>query len=475
MLRWFFGLLGFYSAWAMADMDRDRLWQVQQDREWQRRQDNQEAEKVVVAAPVAEDIDELTLALLQAANAYDGQALRRLLAEYEQRVGHDEDMVLFARATLAVQQDNLKEAVRLYRLLLVRYPDFVRGKLDLARLLFVDKQNREAAALFAQADSEVTHAVVKEKIASYRAALRERDDWNGSLAVGLETVSNLNQSSEKTVYREQNVCTAGSAGVSCISVQVPASAASAIRAWGAVYEAAVDRRLSLSGSHGLQMNAYALGRIYHGLGDYHEHYLGLAMGYSYQDRRHTLGVRPVYRLTFLGQSLQKRGAGLQLEGSREWANGAYMNVQLEHLQERYVGREYRRFDGGQTSLWLYMAKDLPANWMMFGGYDYLRKDSVEAVDSYRRHGVRVGLAKQLPFVVLSADVAMRRVKYQDYHAWLGTRRDDRETVYRASARFSIPKTRLTPMLEYEYSRNQSSSWVNAYRNAKWRFKLGYVF
>ena len=104
------------------------------------------------------------------------------------------DIVLFAEANQAVSRDDLEAALAKYRELYRKNPEFLRGRLDLARLLFIDKQNKESAALFDGIDIPEVPAV-NEKIKVFADALKKRDAWSGSVSFGAGYDTNLNQSS----------------------------------------------------------------------------------------------------------------------------------------------------------------------------------------------------------------------------------------------------------------------------------------
>ena len=161
---------------ALADQE-DRRMQLNQGLELRKQQQEQDmvgGGQITYGSSGSEESDDVFLALMKAVNAQNEAETARLLALYRKQPGHDPDMVLFVQANQAIYRNDLKEAVSLYRQVYRRNPDFLRGKLDLARLLFVDKQNKEAAALFA--DTAVPQVPeIDRKIESFREALANRD------------------------------------------------------------------------------------------------------------------------------------------------------------------------------------------------------------------------------------------------------------------------------------------------------------
>lgn len=465
-----------FSHYAIAETTSDALWRIQQGVEQQRRQSQDNTATTITAAPEQQDADAFEAALLQAINQQSSN-LPSLVAQYQQQANHNQDMLLFAQAALAVQQGKLNLAISYYQQLMARNPEFIRGKLDLARLLFADYQNQAAARLFDEASGQVQHPVVQEKIQQYQQALNARQAWHGAFSVGVETLSNVNQSSDTTIHQTQTVCSGSSTGdQQCFDIDIPASTPPAERATGLIYEAAADKRFSLAGHHGLRLSAYASGKIYHQHTEFNEHYLGATAGYTYQDYSKSLSLRPFYRLTFSGQKLQKSGSGVQLEVNKEWPSETYVSAQLEHQYEHYRDEVYQRFNGPQTAFFLFASQSLPHDFTLYAGYDYLRKQSQQAVDSYHRHGARLGIAKSFPLLTLSAEASLRYMKYHDANIWFGGVRRDHERGYLARIQFKpFTPLKLRPSVEYRYTDNHSTSWVNRYRNHALQAKLSYQF
>ena len=136
-------------------------------------------------------------ALFNAVNRSDWQTVRPLLERYTQQTEYDPDIALFARASLARGEGRWKDAKQDYETLLQRHPDFTRGRLDYARLLFEGRLNREATSEFMRLQNEDLPEAVKENIGHFRDSLNQRQSWQGSLSVGAVHNSNINEASGK--------------------------------------------------------------------------------------------------------------------------------------------------------------------------------------------------------------------------------------------------------------------------------------
>ena len=197
----------------------------------------------------------------------------------------------------------------------------------------------------------------------------------------------------------------------------------------------------------------------------------------YQNRSGSVSVAPLYQATVSGRHLQYSSSGVYAYWQREFGPRAFAGVQAEYKRDRYRAEEHRHFNGPQTAVFATAAYTLPRQTTVFGGYDYLRKKSREAVDSYHRHGVRVGVNKVFSWGLdATLQASWRRAAYDAEHAWLQTRRRDRTRVYQLDVK-PVRKAAggLVPVLSVKRTHNGSSSWVNRYRAHEVSLKWQYVF
>ena len=207
-------------------------------------------------------------ALFNAVNRSDWQTVRPLLERYTQQTEYDPDIALFARASLARGEGRWKAAKQDYETLLQRHPDFTRGRLDYARLLFEGRLNREATSEFMRLQNEDLPEAVKENIGHFRDSLNQRQSWQGSLSVGAVHNSNINEASGKVWCKTEidGECWEEFSGDQPISAN------------GIKYEAAAVRRWQIKGHHGIAAGALGYGRFYRDHKDFNEHTLNLSAG-----------------------------------------------------------------------------------------------------------------------------------------------------------------------------------------------------
>lgn len=417
------------------------------------------------------------MALLQAINTGNANQIRHFLALYQQQNQQDKSMVLFARAALAAAKNNNGEAIALYRQLLQENPDFVRGKLDLARLLFIDKQNRESAHLFAQIHVADKNQI-NQKIMDFQQALDNRQAWHGSFSIGALYNDNINQTSGSTIWRAQSVCFGSSAlaSANCQTIYLPASTPKPIGGAGIFYEGGANQRKSLLGNHAWQWGFLSFGRWYRHHVDYNEHSMQMNLAYVYQNQNNTLSIGPLYQWNIAGRHLQNSSLGLNVQFERTLSQRAFVSLQAEYKSEQFRQQGQTAFDGPQTTIFAHGVLLLPRQWVLFGGYDYLKKSSREAVDSYHRNGLRLGLNKRFGVVDIALQSSWRKLHYHGYNAWLQTQRKDWQQVHQIDLRLQLPQlSKITPTFSIRHIENKSTSWVNRYKKNEYALKMVYRF
>ncbi|RFA39329.1 surface lipoprotein assembly modifier [Alkalilimnicola ehrlichii] len=343
---------------------------------------------------VENTLDDLGRALYLSVRAQQWSAVRHFLAAYRSLSGHDPMLVHYAQGGLARAEGRLVEAEREYEALLAIQPEFLPGRLELARVLFENHKDREAADRFRDIRASLDPADrrvdgLRRSVELFLEALERRRRWQGSLAVGGVWDDNLNRSSE------DRTCLAADAAGNCIiERRIP----EAITAHGLDFEMAANRRLPLRGQHGLYLRSLLFGAVYKKQTPYNEMTSITHAGYHYRTARGHYAVAPLFEIHRLGNQTQHGAWGAHAEWQRHLSPNSSLRVEGHHKTLRYRPDLYAHHDGSQRAVYATLWHARPSGWMLLGGVDQLERSTEYRADSYRQYGARLGVIRQFDAV-----------------------------------------------------------------------------
>ncbi|GHH49486.1 surface lipoprotein assembly modifier [[Pseudomonas] boreopolis] len=410
--------------------------------------------------PVGHNASDIGRALYLSLQRKQWNAARRFLDEYLALTDRDPLLVHYAQGTLARNRGDLGQAQREYRALLALKPDFLPGRLELARVLFEDQQDREAersfAAIAASLDDDPRTAGVRRTVAAFQEALANRRRWNGSFALGPAWSDNLNRSSAGST------CLIYLGGDCFFSRRTPAP----IVAAGYDYDANLDKRMALRGHHGFYLRALAFGQGYRDNSAYDELTAIAQAGYSYRSGRHSVMLAPSFEYYAWGREALYGAWGAHAEWNWMLSPRSLLKLEGDWKAMRYRRAGYAaNYDGATRSLYATWFRSLGTRWTVFGGLDVVDSDAAQAAYGYVQRGARLGGSLQWPEGFSGTLFAsFRQRDYGAYSALLGARRQDDEQGYT----FVLKATRLgfagfTPLLTLRRNRIRSNvDWLYSY-------------
>lgn len=423
---------------------------------------------------VRDNVDDMGRALYIAIGRKQWRDVRRFLAAYRRYPDHDPMLVLSAEGALARQGGKLAAAERRYRALLALSPDFVPARLELARVLFENRKDREAKRAFEDirrllgAQGDQTRGVLAT-VDAFLGALKQRRGWQGSFALGPGYSSNLNQSSASYT------CLLAATDGSCLfERKVP----DPIRATGLNFEGTVSRTLPLSGHHALRASALLFGDIYPQHHDFSQSTLMLRAGYQYQSARDTVTLSPSLDLGTFGSALLYTAPGGNALWQHVLSPRTLLRIEGNYRDYRYRQRVFRSQDGAMSDLSLTAWYAPSPGWSVFAGPDFAIKDALAKVDAYRQWGARLGVNKT--FGRGASLLLIGSWRHRDTRAFnevFAARRRDDQFNATAIARFpALQFAKLVPELVLQHTRVESSiDWLYSYRRTGASLRLSRTF
>lgn len=400
-------------------------------------------------------VDPLIATLFHTINQGQPLALRHFLNEHADRFDHNEPLWLYAQASLARLEGRIRAAEQGYRDTLKQAPDFVRARLDLAKLLFDDQQNREAQHAFGALDNHALPPPVRNNINLYQQALELRERWQGSISLGPIANNNINQSSQtnQCLFSYQQEC--------LIERSTPAAIATS----GLSYEGTLSKYWSLSGHHGL----YGRGLIYgqhipnHHL--YNETTMQLGIGYQFANATQRFSFGPIWVGHREANHQQFNGVGVAAQWRIQPHNNIAWDMYAERKTIRYTHADYQQNNSTDNNIYVTFSTAWPQGWRSHIGFDYLRRNTDQAVNSYQQKGVRLGVEK--PFAqgfVASLGGAFYAIDYDAYNALLEHTRHEHKWTFNAT--ISAPQWQIggfSPKLSWQRTRvNSNVDWLYSY-------------
>lgn len=413
-------------------------------------------------------------------NRRDWVLLEELIASYEPLVHADPDMLLFAKAALNASKGKVKSAVKQYQELLTHQPNFVRARLDLARLYYQDGLYHKSQATFAQVNSTPKlPPAVKRNIEAYLTAIDKKQSLNATLALGAGYQHNINESSES------NTCLFELPNGDCGYMR---STPKGINSAAANIEATLNRNWQIHNHHGSTINLLGYGTLYHQdtANDYDNSTVNLSAGYRYVDHRQELSLTPLIEHHREDNQHLYTATGARLSYNQNPSQtilGRWLEKPIRaSLDVEYKNFSYRDdFSNNDGFQWLvhgnlYMTTNPNTQW--FISLDYLDRDNDDKPNAYHQAGIGMGYYKHWQNGFTSTTVLRhRRRKHEAHNALLGTKRKDEQTSLYASV--YAPKWQVCgfePSLSYQYRHNNSNiDWLYDYDTSSVWLKMFKVF
>ena len=419
-------------------------------------------------------------ALFMAINHHDWHLLRQLIDAYSQLTTADPDMTLFARAALLAGEGQVKEAIKQYQRLLANQPQFVRARLDLARLYYKDELISEAKAEFESLKTQNTlpNAVIRN-IDAYLTAINDKQSLNGTVSLGMGQAFNINESSETST------CLFDLPNGDCGYLR---STPDAINSAAVNYELTANKDWQVSKHHGINANVlgYGTGYLDKEAHDSEDTTINASVGYRYHDFDTQLSIAPMYEYHHENQQKQYDANGIRIAINQNLGNssiGKWLNRPLrgslsaEYKDFNYV-EDYASNDGKQLSLFGSLALTTTPRSQWFGNVHYIDRDNQFEPSAYHQTGIAIGHRQRWNDGLLSS-IQLRHNwrNYQGFNALLGATRKDNQTSLFATLQSSKWAWRgFDPILTYQYRRNNSNiDWLYDYDSSEIWLKFNKVW
>jgi len=478
-------LLALISFPALADEDNTRRLLNQIDRTVSEREQSylpQEPRGIDPSSLITIDgttysvqptLEDLEPAIYVSINLHQWEKVRQFLDKYRTLPGHEAALVAMAEGMLAREDRDYSGAIAKLNVALQNNPDFVRAKMELARVLFEDNQSREARALFGEISTSGIPEAARPVIEGFQTALDERDAWHGSFSVGLGYNSNINQ--ENGQEDTFQVCYFFGCFPSTRKMPDP------IKSSSAAYDLTLNRRVPLSGHHNILLRGISYGNFYrkHKEADpdvyYNDNTSIVYAGYNYLDARHDIAVTPLFENYYSNRSTLYQAAGLRLDWKYNLTRSLQLGFNAQHKHLYFKGDVRQYFDNyNENQIGVYGSYTLNPKTALFGGLNYTRKLREQAAARSKEYMANIGVYRVFDAGFnINAVALYRHVRNDEEDLFLGGQRKDNQRmliVNLGMPRFAFKG--ITPNLYWKRTVNHSSiDWAYQYRQTEVALKL----
>ncbi len=392
------------------------------------------------------------------------------LDEYLTFDNSDPMLIAYAQGSLARLQGKMELAETELKSLLDIKPDFTLGQLELARVLFENRKDSESEAEFRQIIKSLNpdnarHKGVLTTVDSFLEAVDKRQSWQGSFSIGPTWSDNLNQSSESYT------CLAYIGNDCWFYRQAPDQ----VKAHGLGYEVTLNKRIALSGHHGLFFRSLLFGQNYKDQMIYNESQFSTQLGYSYHDMRNQYSLAPTFEFYRYGNDSIYGAWGLH----GEWLHYLTDKMMLK-LEADYKDQQFQKellanqYDGDIWSAYSTLWYALPNDWTVFGGLDWSQKKAEVEQNAYEQIGVRAGVAKTFNSDINTVFFAsVRQRKHDEFNVLLDEQREDIEQNFTFIIRFpGLSMYGLEPSLTVKHRKVRSNvDWLYSHKRTQVSLKL----
>lgn len=484
-------IIGCYLPFNCLALDTDVNIQNERLREQSKLAINSQQQAIIDAA--TPEIDEIMsvdqanhqqitpeTAIFMAINQHNWVLLEEMTKAYVQLADADPNLVLFARASLQAGRGNISKAIQSFQSLLMQQPNFVRARLELARLYYQDGLLKESQQEFEQVlQSPQLPQPVITNIEAYLEAILQKQSFNGTFAIAAGYEFNINESSESTT------CLYPLADGKCGYIR---STPKAIDSMAINIETTLNHNWQLWDHHGATLSFLGCGTDYNKqqANNFSNSTLNLSAGYRYQDYAHELSLTPLmeYRhqddqkLYFATGARVSYGQNLTYTTLGKWLTRPLRaSVDVEYKDFNYQ-EDYAHNDGDQWSVYssLYLTTNPNNQW--FVNLDYLDRNNREKPNAYQQKGAGVGVHKRWNNGLISTIMARyRKREHKAKSTLLGATRQDQQLSLYGNVR--MPKLSwhgFEPSLSYQYRHNNSNiDWLYDYETSSVWLKMSRVF
>lgn len=384
----------------------------------------------------------------------NAEPLKELLPIYATYPQHDQSIIDWGNAIIAMKRGDTKQAIALYRKLNAALPQNRTIHFQMASALYQDKQYKAAKSELLKIRSTLTNIEDVKAINQYITAIDKQDDWNFNVNLSFLNNDNLGNSPAENAKIDT--------GNGTITNSVKRQ-----KGTGLGFNLGADKKWMLNDRWFTALHLNTDGSYYWDNKKYNDIAAGVGVGVGYRNSKTEIELSPNFNQRWYGggldndndDSLKKytKTNALNLNVNH-WFNPNWMYQNFSQYSKMEYEKPFTSNDGDYkvfSNTIMYLPN---ATSNFFGGFDYMSKDSdYDASESFTRRGMRVGWGqtwKKGYSTRATFGFAKKEYEGEDF---FGYKRDNQE--YSAGLSFwnrDFYILGLTPRLTYDYRKVKSN-------------------
>jgi tetratricopeptide (TPR) repeat protein len=378
---------------------------------------------------------------------------------------------LFQLGQIALLEREYNRAVEYFLIILNRFPDLARVRLELARAYFLNENYEEARFQFelVKGGSGLPPEVL-EKVDFFLESIRRQKNWTLDFGLSLTPDSNINQ-----VSGASEECIATVYGLLCRDLKKKESGLGLRVNATADYYHRFSKDMGLRSTLGLYMTDFP--------GSFYDDYIFYAAtGPRYIWGSGEISLQPTFTKRWIGGKPYSEAYGGRLDAQKNLGR-LFLNFGGAYAENFYNNENFNAFLRGETySAYLRPRYILTSQSFIQAGLRYERDNTADGI--YGSNSLTHSLGGYYFFrygVLLFAEGSLTDVLYhkrqnyitEDYRIGSARHKDRLYGLSVALAVNWLEHLGITPMLQYNYTRRSSNIW--SYDYSRHRVNLSFNF
>ena len=260
--------------------------------------------------------------LKQAIYQNNAEQIQSFLSQYQQQTQQDPLLLSYAEAKLASLRQDYALAIRIYRKMLSERPALTSIRMELAKVLFADRQDRAARLQFDKVKSvKNLPASAYQQIDRYIDALNSYNTWQIDASVSYLKTDNVENVSSATSIENTGF--------------IKGERMLPQKAHGFSYNLSFSRDFNIVGSHYVGFSNETNGKSYWDNHQFDDLFNRTSVGYAYKKNEATFRLQPFYEKRWYGGEAFHWSNGIEMSYSY-WLSKNWQNqTALEYEKRRF--------------------------------------------------------------------------------------------------------------------------------------------